>query len=84
MVKNLPAVQEMRVGSLGWEDPLEKEMETHSSILPWNFCRQEYWSGLLFPYPRDLPDPEIELRSSAMQADSLPSEPAGKPSFIFN
>ena len=35
MVKNLPAKQEMRVRSLGWEDPLEKEMETHSSILAW-------------------------------------------------
>ena len=32
-VKNLPAVQETRVQSLGWEDPLEKEMATHSSIL---------------------------------------------------
>ena len=34
-VKNLPAMQEMRVWSLGWEDPLEKEMATHSSILAW-------------------------------------------------
>ena len=33
-VKNLPAMQEMRVGSLGWEDPLEEEMATHSSIFP--------------------------------------------------
>ena len=32
-VKNLPAVQETRVQSLGWEDPLKKEMATHSSIL---------------------------------------------------
>ena len=35
MVKRLPAVQETRVQSLGWEDPLEKEMATHSSILAW-------------------------------------------------
>ena len=35
MVKNLPAVQETWVRSLGWEDPLEKEMATHSSILAW-------------------------------------------------
>ena len=35
MVKNLPAMQETRVGSLGWEDPLEEEMATHSSILAW-------------------------------------------------
>ena len=35
MVKNLPLVQEMWAPSLGWEDPLEKEMATHSSILAW-------------------------------------------------
>ena len=35
VVKNLPAVQETRVQSLGQEDPLEKERETHSSILAW-------------------------------------------------
>ena len=35
MIKNLPAMQETCVGPLGWEDPLEKEMATHSSILAW-------------------------------------------------
>ena len=35
VVKNPSVVQEMRVRSLGWEDPLEKEMATHSSILAW-------------------------------------------------
>ena len=35
MVKNLPAMQETQVQSLGWEDPLEKEMSTHSSIFAW-------------------------------------------------
>ena len=35
MVKNLPAVQEIWVQTLGWEDPLEKEMAAHSSILAW-------------------------------------------------
>ena len=35
MVKNSPAKQEMRVPSLGWDDPLEKEMATHSSVLDW-------------------------------------------------
>ena len=35
MVKRLPAMQETRVRSLGWEDPLEKEMAIHSSILAW-------------------------------------------------
>ena len=43
------------------------------------FSRQEYWSGLPRPPPGDLPDPGIKLRSPTLQADSLPSEPAGKP-----
>ena len=43
------------------------------------FSRQEYWSGLPFPSPRDLPNPGIELTSPALQTDSLPSEPIGKP-----
>ena len=42
------------------------------------FSRQEYWSGLPFPSPGDLPDPGIEPGSVALQADSLPSEPPGK------
>ena len=41
MVKNLPAVQETRVRSLGQEDPLEKEMATHSSILAWKILWTE-------------------------------------------
>ena len=40
--------------------------------------RQEHWSGLPFPSPGDLPDPEIEPRSPELQAGSLPSEPPGK------
>ena len=44
------------------------------------FSRQEYWSGLPFPSPGDLPDPGVELGSAALQTGSLPSEPAGKPS----
>ena len=43
------------------------------------FSRQEYWSGLLFPTPGDLPDPRIEPVSPALQADSLLSEPLGSP-----
>ena len=39
------------------------------------FSRQEYWSGLPFPSPGDLPDPGIKPRSPALQADTLPSEP---------
>ena len=87
---------ETRVRSLGLEDPLEKEMATHSSILTWRIP----WRGSLVGYspqggkesdmtewfhfffhfftflsPRDLPDPVIESRSPALQAESLPSEP---------
>ena len=172
-------MQETRVQFLGWEDPLEKEMATHSSTLAWRipwmeepgglqstgsqrgghewvtslslsffhswtirmefcfllglslvqnihcslnssiqslclffcpvlsgfsgvqlfatpwtvayqaplsmgFSRQEYWSGLPFPSPGDLPDPGIEPRSPTLQADSLLSEPPGKPNtFLF-
>ena len=47
--------------------------------LSMGFSRQEYWNGLLFPSPGDLPDPGIELGSPALQADSLLSEPPGKP-----
>ena len=48
-----------------------------SSVM--EFSRQEYWSGLPFPFPGDLPDSGIESGSPALQTDSLPSEPPGKP-----
>ena len=44
------------------------------------FSRQEYWSGLPFPAPGDLPNPGIEPRSPALQTDTLPSESPRKPS----
>ena len=54
-------------------------------VIPWTvarqaplfmgFSRQEYWSGLPFPSPGDLPDPGIEPRSPTLQADALTSEP---------
>ena len=50
----------------------------HQASLSMGFSRQQYWSGLPFPSPWDLPDPGIEPRSSALQADALPSEPPGK------
>ena len=46
--------------------------------LSMGFSRQEYWSGLLCPPPGDLPNPGIEPRFPALQADSLPPEPPGK------
>ena len=47
--------------------------------LSMEFSREEYWSGLRCPPPGDLLDPGMEPRSPAVQADSLPSEPPGKP-----
>ena len=44
------------------------------------FSRQEYWGGLPFPSPGDLPDPGIEPESPALKADALLSEPPGKAS----
>ena len=137
-VKNLPAIWETWVLSLGWEDLLEKGMATHSSILAWRIpwtvqsmgsqrvrhdrvgftfiftpyqtiklipaklcvlsCvrlfvtpwtvalqaplsmrlpRQEYWSGQSFPSPGDRPNSGIKPGSPRLQADSLPTEPAG-------
>ena len=46
MVKNLPAVQETQVQPLGREDPLEREIATHSSVLAWRIPRTEEPSGL--------------------------------------
>ena len=43
------------------------------------FSRPEYWSGAPFPSAGDIPNPGIEPRSSALQVDSLPAEPQGKP-----
>ena len=74
----------------------ESEIEVIQSCLtlcnPWTlahqappsmgFSRQEYWSGLPFPSPGDLPDPGIEPRSPTLQADALTSVPPGKGSVI--
>ena len=92
-VKRLPTMWETQVQSLGREDPLEKEMATYSSTLAWKipgtvayqappsmgFSRQEYWSGLPFLSPGDLPDPGIEPGSPTSRADALTSEPPGNP-----
>ena len=45
------------------------------------FSKHEYWSGLPFPSPGDLPNPGIKPRSPALQTGALPSEPPGKPKF---
>ena len=51
----------------------------HQSPLSMGFSRQEYWSGLPFPPPGDLPQPGIELTSPACQVDSLPLSHPGNP-----
>ena len=50
----------------------------HQASPSMGFSRQEYWSGLPFPSPGDLPDPGIEPKSPTLEADSLTSEPPGK------
>ena len=62
-------------------------------VMPWTiarqaplsigFSRQEYWSGLPFPSPGDLPDPGIEPRSPVLWADTLLSKPPGKSLYSF-
>ena len=93
MVKNLPAMQETGVQSLGLENPLEKGMANHSSILAWRtpwtvahqalpsmgFPSQEYWSGLLFLTPGDHPDPGIKPASPAEAGGFFTTSATWKP-----
>ena len=51
----------------------------HQAPLSMGFSRQEYWGGLPFPSPGDLPDPGIEPRSPTLEADALTSGSPGKP-----
>ena len=53
------------------------------SALSMGFSRQEYWRGLSFPSPGNLPNPGIEPRSPKLQADALPSEPPEKPKIMY-
>ena len=55
----------------------------HQASLSLGFPRQEYWSGLPFPSPGDLPDSGIKPESPALETDSLPVEPPGKPRIII-
>ena len=60
-------------------DPVDCSLPAPPSM---EFSRPEYWSGLPFPSPGDPPDPGIEPGSPALQADSLLSEPLGKPKVV--
>ena len=69
MMKSLSCVQLFATPwTISYQAPLSME-----------FPRQEYWSGLPFPSPADLPNAGTEPRSPALQADTLTSEPPGKP-----
>ena len=58
---------------------LVDSLRPRQAPLSMEFSRQEYWSGLPFPSPGYLPNPQIEPKSPTLQADSLPSESPGKP-----
>ena len=58
---------------------LASQTVAHWAPLSMKFSRQEYWSGLPFSSPGDLPDPGIEPGSPVLQVDSSPAEPSGKP-----
>ena len=68
--------------SINWAPKVRQELQlfatpwtiAHQAPLSMGFSRQEYWSGLSFPSPGDLPNPGIEHGSPALQADSLPNE----------
>ena len=74
-----------------WESPF---IDIYSFEITWTvayqaplsmeFSRQEYWSGLPFPSPGNLPNPGIKPGSPALQADSLPSEPPRKPTPVVS
>ena len=66
-------------------DCLQPQTVTHQAPLSRGLSRQEYWSGLLCPPPRDLPDPEIEsmsLESPAVAGKFFTVQPQGKPSEV--
>ena len=76
-----------------WQDQVKSLSHARLFATPWTvayhappsmgFSRQEYWSGLPFPSPEDVPDPGIEPGSPALQADALLSEAQGKSSFPY-
>ena len=63
---------------------MSDSLQPHGLHCPVELSRPEYWSGEPCPSPGDLPNLGIEPRSPALQADSLPAEPQGKPIFMPN
>ena len=81
-VGSLPLVCCAVLGHSVVSDSLQPHgLQPTSLLCPWGFSRQEYWSGLPYPPPGDFPNPGIGSRSPTLQADSLPSEPPGKPTY---
>ena len=72
----------MKVNSLSHVQLFGTTCTAAYQALPSMGSRQEYWSGLPFPSPGDLPNPGIEPGSPALQADALPSELPGKPQIM--
>ena len=70
MVKCLPAMRETRIQSLDWEDPLEKEMATHSSVLAWKTHGQQSLMGYI-PWGRKELDTTSQLDSNRFLWDEL-------------
>ena len=69
--KKVKSLSRVRLFEISWT-------VAHQAPQSMEFSRQEYWSGLPFPPPGDLPDPGIEPGSPALQVNALPSEPPGK------
>ena len=88
------SLSRVRLSVTPWTEACQSLSRVQLFVTPWTvawqsplsirFSRQGYWSGLPFPFPGDLPDPGIEPGSPALQADSLPPEPPGKPPTLFS
>ena len=73
----LKSLSRVRLFEIPWTVVYQASLST-------GFSRQEYGSGVPFPSPGDLPDPGIQPRSPALEADALPSEPPGKLTRVYN
>ena len=74
----------VKVKSLGCVPLFETPLTVaHEAPLSMGFSRQEYWSGVPFLSPEDLPDPGLKPGSPALPAEFLPPEPSGKPRFHY-
>ena len=81
--QSYPLVKSESVSHSVMSDPVTPWTVAQQIPLSMKFSKQEYWSGLSFPSPGDLPNPGIEPRSPVLQADSLPAEPQGKPIIYY-